>query len=239
MDPNDPFARKLPTPTAARPLLGLTVLVVEDSKFACEALRLLCLRSGARIRRADSLRSARRHFRVYRPSIVIVDLGLPDGDGTDLIRDIAESQPAVDAILAISGTSEREAEALAAGANGFMAKPIVSLGLFQEHVLSLLPPDRHPKGPRAIDQTPVRPDYLAYQDDMIHASDVMEEELTDHTLDYIAQFLEGVSHAANDETLHQAAKALAAKRALGQSAGSEAAHIAGLVQQRLSQRVAI
>ena len=34
-------------PRSDRPLFGLTVLVVEDSKFACEGIRLLCLRSGA------------------------------------------------------------------------------------------------------------------------------------------------------------------------------------------------
>ena len=62
-------------PTSAHPLLGRTVLVVEDSRFACEAMRLLCLRSGARIRRADSLRSAGRHLQAYRPSVVIVDMG--------------------------------------------------------------------------------------------------------------------------------------------------------------------
>ena len=130
MDTLEHQAQSLPAPTADRPLLGLTVLVIEDSRFACEAMRLLCLRSGARIRRADSLRAARRHLQVYRPSIVIADLGLPDGNGIDLIAELAQSQPRVDALLATSGETHLAADALAAGADRFMSKPLQSLSQF-------------------------------------------------------------------------------------------------------------
>ena len=129
MDTKDPFAPNLPAPTANRPLLGLTVLVIEDSRFACEAMRLLCLRSGARIRRADSLRSARRHLQVYRPSVAIIDLGLPDGSGLDLIIDLVANSPRPEVILGTSGDPYSQEAAIKAGADGFLAKPVTSLSL--------------------------------------------------------------------------------------------------------------
>ncbi len=101
MDDLDPFAPHQ-TPTAKRPLLGMTVLVVEDSRFASEALRLMCLRSGARIRRADCLRSARRHLQVYRPSVAIIDLGLPDRSGLELIEELNRATPRV-GVIPIAG----------------------------------------------------------------------------------------------------------------------------------------
>lgn len=239
MDTTDPFSANIPTPTAARPLLGLTVLVVEDSRFACEAMRILCLKSGARIRRADCLRSARRHFRVYRPTVVMIDLGLPDGNGAELIEELNDSVPRVTGILAISGDPHLEATAMAAGADAFMEKPIASLGVFQEKILSVLPAERRPKGPRQIDNSTVAPDRIAYQDDMAHIADVLDDQMTGHTLDYVAQFLTGVAKSANDTILEDAAKALAEKRALGKTAASETARIAGLVQHRLAERIAI
>ncbi|MEP5732097.1 MAG: response regulator [Sulfitobacter sp.] len=239
MDTTDPFSANIPTPTALRPLLGLTVLVVEDSRFACEALRLLCLRSGARIRRADCLRSARRHFRVYRPSVVVIDLGLPDGNGTDLIDELDKSSPRVDGILAISGDTHLEGEAIAAGADGFLEKPIESIGAFQEKILGMLPMERRPKGPRQIDDRVIAPDRLAYRDDIAHIADVLDEKDNDQVLDYVAQFLSGVARHADDSSLVTAAEALAKRRALGQPATSEMAVIAGLLQNRLAEKIAI
>lgn len=239
MDPIDPFAVNVPSPTATHPLLGLTILVVEDSRFACEAIRLLCLRSGARIRRADSLRSARRHLRVYRPSVVIIDLGLPDGNGVDLIKELQEAQPPVEAVLAISGDVDTEQAARAAGAQGFMPKPITAIAPFQEAVLSLLPPDRHPNGPRMLSEEIIHPDRIAYQDDIAHVAGLLDDLANAQALDYAAQFVTGVAKAADDTALEQAAIAVSARRASGGEARTETAALVGIVNTRLSERIAI
>ncbi len=239
MDRSDPFAATIPAPTAARPLLGLTVLVIEDSRFACEAMRLLCLRSGARIRRADCMRSARRHLQVYRPSVVIVDLGLPDGDGLDLIAELTQSEPRVDVVLGTSGDIDGDEAALKAGADAFLEKPINSLAMFQQSVLSNLPADRQPSGLRELPDEIIHPDRMAFQDDMAHIADVLEDPPDDRALDYVAQFLGGVARSAQDDILEEAATALAKKRAAGECATDETATIAGLIQERLTQKLAI
>lgn len=239
MDTNDPFATNYPAPTATRPLLGLTVLVVEDSRYACEAMRLLCLRSGARIRRADCIRSARRHLQVYRPSVVVVDMGLPDGNGADLIAELAHADIEKSVVLATSGDDDLKAEAIAAGAQGFLSKPITSLAAFQQMVIAALPADRQPPGLRVLHDEQVSPDALAYHDDINYAAELLDNLPDDKALDYIAQFLKGVARSVEDARMEQAAIALEGKRAAGKAATSEAAQIAGLIQQRLAQNIAI
>lgn len=238
-DETEVFTPIFPAPTASRPLLGLTVLVVEDSRYACEAMRLLCLRSGARIRRADSLRSAGRHLKVYRPSIAVVDLGLPDGSGTSLISEMATDSARPEVILGISGDPGMAEKALAAGADGFLEKPITSLTTFQTAILSKLPSERRPSGPRAVTSEQIRPDPIAYRDDIAHAADLLEDITDNQSIDYLAQFLGGVARSAEDRVLAAAAEALASRRAMGRSASSEIATLAGLVQERLSRKLAI
>lgn len=234
-----PVLTPLNNPTAARPLLGMTVLVVEDSLYASDAVRLMCLHSGARIRRADRLRSARRHLTVYRPTVMIIDLGLPDGSGLDLIRELAASEPRVTSIIATSGFDEAESAAIAAGADAFLAKPMVNLGVFQQTVLATLPRDRQPNGPRILRNDMIHPDPLAYRDDMMHVSNLLDAQADDSVLDYVAQFLGGVARSADDGQLALAAEALADARCNGTSLEYPVARIANLLDERLATRVAI
>ncbi len=238
MDDQTPLAAHL-RPTATRPLLGLTILVVEDSRFSCDAMRLLCLRSGARIRRADCLKSARRHLQVYRPSVVVVDLGLPDGSGAELISELTVACPRVDVVLGTSGDSFSEEVALAAGADGFLSKPVSSVVTFQNTILAALPPERQPKGPRLVSDDPIHPDPLAYRDDLAHAADVLDDGEDDRMMAYVTQFLTGVARSAGDNALQKAAERLAEARAAGTPLQSDLARLAALVQDRLSARVAI
>lgn len=227
------------SPTANRPLLGLTVLVVEDSRFACEAMRLMCLRSGARIRRADCLQSARRHLQVYRPSVLIVDLGLPDGSGAELISEMSRANPRVAVLLGTSGDDGAEATARAAGADGFLAKPLTKLAVFQSVILSQLPPERQPAGPRIVSGEEMLPDQVSYRDDLAHAAELLGEGAEGPSLDYLAQFVGGIARSAHDEALERAARALTLSRTEKRPTGSALARLAGLVQERLSERVAI
>lgn len=193
-------------PTSKRPLLGLTVLMVEDSRFACDVMRLLCLRSGARIRRTDSLLSARQHLRVYRPSVVIVDFGLPDGSGEELIRQLDNSSPRVEAIFGTSADPYLEDVAIAAGANGFLHKPFKNLSNFQETILAQLPKERQPREPRVITSEEVSPDPLALRNDFAHVAALLEGQdgKLRETIDYVENFLSGIARAASDPVLGEA-----------------------------------
>lgn len=229
-DPLPAWRASLPN----RPLAGLTVLVVEDSRVASEAVRLLCLRSGARIRRADCLRTALRHLQTYRPGAVIIDMGLPDGNGADMIATLAKAQPRVPVVLGISGDPDKREAAMAAGADGFMTKPIESLAAFQQAILSALPAETGFAGLRCLPSDVITADPEALRDDLAHVASVLS--LADDTaaIDYIARFLAGVARSAHDRMLEDAATALARDHSEGRALATDLARISGLVQDRLA-----
>ncbi|MEO1024305.1 MAG: response regulator [Pseudomonadota bacterium] len=191
----------LQPPTADRPLLGTIVLVVEDSRHACEGLRLICQRSGARIRRAESLASAERHLRTYRPRVAVIDLGLPDGSGLELISKLAQSEPRIDGIIATSGDETLQDAALKAGADVFLPKPLSSISHFQQVVLDLTPANMRPNSLNRSNNDLIIPDPIALRDDLGLAADMLRSEPDHAVLHYVASFLTGLAKNADDPSL--------------------------------------
>ena len=88
-------------------------------------------------------------------------------------------------------------------------------------------------------EEPVCPDPLVYRDDMALAADVLGDDRDERMLDYVTQFLRGVAYSAGDHVLEAAAQGLAEARADGRPIKADIVRVAGLVQDRLADRVAI
>jgi DNA-binding NarL/FixJ family response regulator len=72
---------------------------------------------------ADDLASGRRLLEQHAPDVLLVDLGLPDGSGIDLIRHAASRLPACDVMVITAFGDERHViEAIEAGATGYLHK---------------------------------------------------------------------------------------------------------------------
>ena len=225
-----------PKPTADRPLLGQTLLVVEDSLYACEALRLMALRSGARLRRADSLATARKHLAVYRPSVIIVDVGLPDGSGLPLIGALAGTSPRIDVILGTSADDTAAPAVMGAGADGFLAKPVDSLGAFQQAILTHLPAGQRPPGLRSVARDRIAPDRIALHDDLEQVAAALRADPGEGEVEYLARFVEGIARSVPDPDLQGAARALRRARASGEPFSPEIARLSLVVGDRLATR---
>ena len=193
------------------PLRGVTVLAVEDSRFASEALRLMCRRLGARLRRAESLQAAASHLKLYRPDVVIVDLGLPDGRGEALIAEVVARRPRV-VVLGMSGDAGGRAAALAAGADDFVDKPLESFAAFHTVMMRHLPD--HAAALVGGEET-LEPDGLALRDDLARAAALLDADFGDGGLRdgplraearaYVAGFVKGVARLSHDTVLAEAA----------------------------------
>jgi two-component system nitrate/nitrite response regulator NarL len=104
---------------------GPTILIVDDHPVMLHGLSALIEAEqwSGRVVAAASVREAAELAVTQRPDLAVVDLGLPDGDGVDLIRQIRRAVPAC-AVLVLTMTSETAVvrSCLAAGASGYVLK---------------------------------------------------------------------------------------------------------------------
>jgi len=103
----------------------LNVLVVEDEPTMREMLKEMLFRVGAsRVVDCPDGASALQAFAEGPFHIVMLDLGLPDRDGHDLMQEIKALNPRQHVVLVTADDSiESIQKAISAGANGYVVKP--------------------------------------------------------------------------------------------------------------------
>jgi two-component system KDP operon response regulator KdpE len=103
--------------------VGPMVLVVEDDDETRAALSRELTTRGYRVTEAGDGRAAMSEWESRRPDVVLLDLGLPDIDGLDLVRRIRRE--AATPIVILSGRYEerQKVEALERGADDYVTKP--------------------------------------------------------------------------------------------------------------------
>lgn len=108
---------------ANTPLSGLTVLVVDDEALLRRHLGVTLERMGADVSLADSLTAARRLSNELNFDFVLLDVHLPDGLGTDLLRDKTFGNHAGILIMTAEGGIRGAVEAIQLGALDYLTKP--------------------------------------------------------------------------------------------------------------------
>ncbi|MFL6515646.1 MAG: ATP-binding protein [Chthoniobacterales bacterium] len=103
---------------------SLRVLLVEDHPDTAEQLRRLLQRAGHDVACASNLKEALACSHRTNFDILISDLGLPDGSGYDLMRDVARNQHIPGIALSGFGMKEDVANSLAAGFSRHFTKPV-------------------------------------------------------------------------------------------------------------------
>lgn len=103
--------------------LGPLVLVVEDEPEMRKFIRATLTSRGYRLLEAERANEGVQLLTSHRPDLVLLDLGLPDGDGIDLTRQLREWSRVPVIVLSARGREDDKVEALDAGADDYLTKP--------------------------------------------------------------------------------------------------------------------
>ena len=100
-----------------------SVLVVEDTEEIRELVCTVLRRAGMQVRAVASGAEALTEVRHAAPDVVVLDLGLPDADGTEVCRQIRAESECYVLMLTARAEEVDLLIGLAVGADGYMAKP--------------------------------------------------------------------------------------------------------------------
>lgn len=113
------------------------VLIVEDEKQIRRFVRVAVEEEGCEVVEAETRAQGLLEAGARQPALLILDLGLPDGNGIDLIRDLRGWSDIPVLILSARSQEHDKIDALDAGADDYLTKPF-SVGELRARVRALL-----------------------------------------------------------------------------------------------------
>jgi two-component system KDP operon response regulator KdpE len=101
----------------------INILIVEDEQAIVRFVRAALEADGLRVHEAQTLQRGLLEAATRKPDAIILDLGLPDGDGLDFIRDLRQWSQTPIIVLSARTEEQDKIAALDAGADDYLSKP--------------------------------------------------------------------------------------------------------------------
>ncbi len=102
---------------------GLRVLIIDDEAQIRKLLKVSLTANGYYLEEAATGQEGINRAAIFKPDLIIVDLGLPDMDGKTVVREIREWSKSPIIILTAHDLEQEKIDALDAGADDYVTKP--------------------------------------------------------------------------------------------------------------------
>lgn len=123
-----PLSERLKLDAPSQPVLPMnasaaTILVVDDEPQIRKFLRISLSAGGYKVLEAGTGEEGLAQAALGRPDLVVLDLGLPDKDGQDVLRELREWSQVPVLVLSVRASESEKVLALDSGANDYVTKP--------------------------------------------------------------------------------------------------------------------
>lgn len=174
----------------------MKLLIVEDNLSLASDLELFLSENGFIVETAYDLKSAREKLAIYAYDLIILDIGLPDGSGLDLIRELKENRVDVCILIVTARNAiEDKVTGLELGADDYITKPFHKAEL-NARIRSILRRNKF-NGSNILEVGDIRVNLLSYQVDVNNQS----VELTKKEFDLLVYFLYNKNRVLTKESI--------------------------------------
>ena len=101
----------------------LKILVIEDDKYISNFIEVSLRKSGYEVLVGENAAAGLFLYTSHKPDILLLDLGLPDRDGIEIIRELRETSQIPIIVVSARGQEREKITALDLGANDYITKP--------------------------------------------------------------------------------------------------------------------